>query len=51
MSKEAKTGNDVTESTSNAGKTSSEINQKQVDLISRGVKAFLDVFEPLKSVH
>jgi len=47
MSNEAKTGNDVTGTTGNPGEGSSESNQPQVELISRGIKASLEVFEPL----
>ena len=47
MSNEAKTNTDAAGANCNPGEPSSESNQPQVDLISRGIKASLEVFEPL----
>ncbi len=47
MSNEAEKSKEVTGATGNPGETSSESNKQQVELISRGIKASLEVFEPL----
>lgn len=47
MSNEAEKSKEVTGATGNSGETSSESNQQQAELISRGIKASLEVFEPL----